>query len=121
MTTLQRSERYTMGRDALRLLCSVLIKPGTRYEFCRMIDPKVFEEALQSIVFEEVKALGAVESRRLRELLPGRITLRGFPEFDLQEFLSPNEVSEQEIEKLFESTFRLVNLSETPEDFPATF
>jgi hypothetical protein len=84
-----------------------------------MIEAKVFEDALQSIVFEEVNALGAVESRRLRELLPGRITLRGFPEFDLQEFLAPSEVSEQEIEKLFESAFRLVELSETPEDLTA--
>jgi hypothetical protein len=118
MTTPQTNERHTLGRNTLRLLCSVLIKPGTRVEFCEVIDPSVFLDALQSVVFEEVKAMGAVESKRLRELLPAKITLRGFPEFDLHEFLAPSEVSEQEIEKLFESAFRLVDLSETQDSQP---
>ena len=119
MTAPATSERNTLGRDTLRLLCSVLLKPRTRVEFCEMIQPSVFSDVLQAAMFEEVKALGAVESRRLRELLPARITLRGFPEFDSQEFLTPSEVSEQEIEKLFESAFRLVELSELSEDRPA--
>jgi hypothetical protein len=118
MTNLQTKERDTLGRNTLRLLCSVLIKPRTRVEFCGMIEASVFLDVLQIVVFEEVKALGAVESRRLRELLPSRITLRGFPEFDLQEFLAPGEVSEQEIEELFESAFRLVELSETQDGQP---
>jgi hypothetical protein len=113
MTKIQMSERDVLGRNTLRLLCSVLIKPGTRVEFCAMIEASAFLDVLQGVVFEEVKELGAVESRRLRELLPGRVTLRGFPEFDLQEFLAPSEVSEREIEKLFESAFRLVELSDT--------
>ena len=83
-----------------------------------MIEPAVFSDVLQRAVFEEVQALGAVESRRLRDFLPGRVTLRGFPEFNLPEFLAPSEVSEQEIEKLFESAFRLVKLSESSEDLP---
>jgi hypothetical protein len=109
------TDRATVGRNTLRLLCSVLIKPGTRLEICQMIDPGVFSDVLQIVVFEEIRSLGKIESKRLRELLPARITNRGFPDFDLYEFLSPSEVSEQEIEKLFESAFRLVELSETQE------
>ena len=112
------TDRATLGRNTLRLLCSVLIKPGTRLEICQMIEPGVFSEVLQIVVFEGIRELGKIESKRLRELLPARITNRGFPDFDLYEFLSPSEVSEQEIEKLFESAFRLVELSETQESLP---
>jgi hypothetical protein len=116
MTRTQITERNSLGHSTLRLLCSVLIKPGTRVEFCQMIEPTVFVDLLQRVVFEEVKSLGAVESRRLRELLPARVTLQGFPEFDLPEFLGPGGVTEQEIEKLFESVFRLVQLSDPAEE-----
>jgi len=46
-------------------------------------------------VFEEIRDLGSIESRRLRELLPARVTNRGFPDFDLNELLAPREVSEK--------------------------
>jgi hypothetical protein len=48
-------------------------------------------------------------------MLPGRITNRGFPDFDLQGLLEPKLVSEEQIEKLFRSSLRLMdveNLSE---------
>lgn len=118
MTVSRITNRDTLGRNTLRLLCSVLIKPGTRVEMCNLIEPGVFTDVLQIVLFEELRALGPIESRRLRELLPARITNRGFPDFDLYEFLAPSEVSEQEIEKLFESAFRLVELSETQDNQP---
>jgi hypothetical protein len=113
------TDRELLGRNTLRLLCSVLIKPGTRVELCHMIEPGAFSDVLHVVIFQEILALGSVESRQLRELLPAHITHRGFPEFDLNDFLAPAEVSEQEIEKLFESAFRLVELSEPEETRPA--
>src|SRR6267378_7163579 len=86
--------RLHMERNTLRLLCSVLLKPGTRLEICRLLDPCVFHDPLRRAVFEEIRALGAVESRRLRELLPARVANRGFPDFNLHDFLAPHEVSE---------------------------
>jgi len=110
------SGRLQLERNTLRLLCSVLLKPGTRLEICRLLDPDVFHDPLQRVIFEEVRALGAVESRRLRELLPARITNRGFPEFDLHEFLAPHEVSEAEIDKLFEGALHLLDQSHPDEE-----
>ena len=55
--------RPQLERNALRLLCSVLLKPGTRLEICRLLDPRVFHDPLRRVVFEEIRALGAVESR----------------------------------------------------------
>jgi hypothetical protein len=69
-----------LERDTLRLLCSVLIKSGTRLEICRLLDPAVFQDPLRRVVFEEIRALGAIESRRLREILPSKVTNRGFPD-----------------------------------------
>jgi len=67
-----------LERNTLRFLCSVLIKSGTRVEICKLLDPRVFEDPLQRVVFEEIRELGSIDSRRLRELLPARVANRGF-------------------------------------------
>jgi len=103
--------RFQLERNTLRFLCSVLIKSGTRVEFCKLLDPSIFEDPLQRVVFEEIRDMGSVDSRRLRELLPARVTNRGFPDFDLKELLAPYEVSEKEIDQLFESALQLLDLS----------
>ena len=95
----------------MRFLCSVLIKSGTRVEICKLLDPRVFEDPLQRVVFEEIRELGSIDSRRLRELLPARVANRGFPDFDLKELLAPHEVSEKEIDHLFESALQLLDFS----------
>ena len=112
----ESSGRLQLERNTLRLLCSVLLKPGTRLEICRLLEPGVFQDSLHRILFEEVRALEAVQSRLLRELLPGRVTNRGFPEFDLHEFLAPHEVNEAEIDKLFEGVLQLLDQSHPDEE-----
>jgi hypothetical protein len=107
------AERGELERDALRLLCSVVIKPATRQEFCASLTPDVFMDPLRRVVFEEIYALGAIPSRQLRELLPARVTNRGFPDFDLEHLLHPRAVNEADLEKLFASVLRLLELSET--------
>jgi hypothetical protein len=116
MPTQDSDGRSQLERNALRLLCSVLLKPGTRLEICKLLKPGVFHDPLQRVVFEEIRALGAVESRRLREVLPARVTNRGFPDFDLYDFLAPHEVSEAEIDKLFEGALLLLDQSHPDEE-----
>src|SRR5260370_37858211 len=105
------SGRLALQKSTLRFLWSVLIKSGTRVEICKLLDPGVFEDPLQRAVFEEIRELGSIDSRRLRALLPARVTIRGFPDFHLNEFLAPHEVSEKEIDQLFESVLQLLDLS----------
>jgi len=102
---------FQLERNTLRFLCSVLIKSGTRVEICNLLDPGVFEDPLQRVVFEEIRDLGSISSRRLRELLPARVSNRGFPDFDLKELLAPHEATEKEIDQLFESALRLLDRS----------
>lgn len=109
--TVESEIRPLLETNTLRFLCSMLIQGGTRGEICQLLDPSVFQDPLRRAVFEEIRGLGSVDSRRLRELLPGRVTNRGFPDFDLKSFLTPHEVSEKEIDQLFESALQLLDLS----------
>jgi hypothetical protein len=109
-------DKIQLERDTLRLLCSVLIKSGTRQEICKLLDPGVFQDPLQRVIFEEIRELGAIESRRLRKLLPTRVANRGFPEFDLHKFLAPPQATEEDIEQLFESALRLLDQSHPDEE-----
>ena len=104
------SERERMERNTLRLLCSVLVKPGTRLEICRLLHPRDFLDPLRRAVFEEVQAAGVISSKQLRASLPAAVAGRGFPDFDLEKLLAPKLASEAEIEQLFESTLRLLKL-----------
>jgi hypothetical protein len=69
------------------------------------------------VIFEEIRELGPIDSRRLRQLLPVRVTNRGFPDFDLRTFLAPHEASEKDIDELFESALELLDISH-PDDEP---
>jgi hypothetical protein len=108
--------RFQLQKNTLRFLCSVLIKSGTRSEICKLLDPDVFDDPLHRVVFEEIREMGSMDSRRLRELLPARVTNRGFPHFDLKQLLAPYEVSEKEIDHLFESALQLLDLSNPDEE-----
>ena len=116
MTTSDPESLSLLEKNTLRFLCSVLIKGGTRGEICCLLDPSVFQDPLRRVVFEEIRELGAIDSRRLRELLPARVTNRGFPDFDLQAFLAPHEVTEQEIDQLFESALQLLDMGHSGEE-----
>ncbi|HKM66356.1 MAG TPA: hypothetical protein VJX70_04250 [Candidatus Acidoferrum sp.] len=107
---MERDEELREERRALRLLCSNLVRPMTRMELCGLLDSSLFADTLNRVAFEEIRAMGAVPAARLREALPGRITNRGFPDFELLEFLGKEMASEGEIEELFMSVLRLIKL-----------
>ncbi|HEY2548667.1 MAG TPA: hypothetical protein VGI46_21510, partial [Candidatus Acidoferrum sp.] len=103
-------DREQMERNTLRLLCSVLVKPGTRLEICRLLHAHDFLNPLRRAVFEEVQAAGVISSKQLRASLSALMVARGFPAFNLDKLLAPKLASEAEIEQLFESTLRLLKL-----------
>jgi hypothetical protein len=113
-----QAKHIAMERDTLRLLCSMLIKRVTRVEICGLVDATTFVDPLQRILFEEIRSLGALDATKLRQLLPVRVNKRGFPDFDLQELLTPDLVSEQEIEQL-QSALRLIEIQSDNESMEA--
>lgn len=116
MSASESAGRSALETNTLRFLCSVLIKGGTRGEICRVLDPAVFQDPLRRVIFEEIRRLGPIDSSRLRELLPARVTNRGFPDFDLHAFLAPHGATEKEIDHLFESALQLLDLSHPGEE-----
>jgi hypothetical protein len=107
-----RAARERFERDAIRLLCSDLITPETRMRLAEMLTACKFTEDLNRVVYEAIVSAGVVSARRLRELLPGRVTNLGFPDFELQEYLGRNGATD-DIDKLFES---LLELTDAPPD-----
>jgi len=103
-------------RQALRLLCSNLIRPLTRVELCKLLSPDLFQDTLHRVTFEEIQMAGAIPAARLREALPARITNRGFPDFELGELLGQNTATESEIEELFLSVLQLIRLGHASDD-----
>ncbi len=97
-------------RDTLRFLCSILIQPATRAEIVGLLDASQFSDIICRVIFEEIGALGAVPSRTLRELLPARIANRGFPDFDLKDFLGNSSASESEVEELYMSVLEMIEV-----------
>jgi hypothetical protein len=120
MSSLNAADHISAERDLLRLLCSVLVKPVTRVELCRLIDPGKFLEPLQRVLFEEIRAMGPIDAKLLLQSLPGRVTNRGFPDFDLDDLLTPKLVTEREIENLFQSALRLIDVDESSEGLTET-
>jgi hypothetical protein len=70
----------------------------------------LFDDPLHRTVLEEISALGPVAPPILRQLLPARITNRGFPDFDLRAFLGPDQVNENDVEELFRSVLQMIEL-----------
>lgn len=99
-------------RQALRLLCSNLIRPRTRIELCKLLAPGLFQDLLHRVAFEEIQTAGAIPAARLREALPARITNRGFPDFELSQFLGKNTATASEIEELFQSVLELIRVGQ---------
>jgi len=97
-------------RQALRLLCSNLIRPLTRMELCKLLAPGLFQDLLHRVAFEEIQTAGAIPAAQLREALPALITNRGFPDFELSEFLGKDTATEKEIEELFQSVLEFIRL-----------
>jgi hypothetical protein len=95
-------------RNTLRLLCSDLLQAATRVELLELLDGELFTDELHRVAYEEMRAMGAVAPRRLRELLPARITNRGFPDFDWKKFLGAEVATEKEIEELYASVLRMI-------------
>ncbi|MGB7847587.1 MAG: hypothetical protein WBL63_18380 [Candidatus Acidiferrum sp.] len=108
MVPSHRAAREQFERDALRLLCSELILPETRKGLEGLLKEYVFADGLNQAVFEAIVGIGAVPARRLKELLPGRVTNLGFPDFEMKDFLGQDGARENDIDKLFGSLLELI-------------
>jgi len=97
--------REQLENDVLRLLCSDLIPAATRVRLSGQLADYGFCRDLARVVYEEIAVLGE---------MPARMTNRGFPDFELNQFLGRREGMDDEIEKWFESLLELIEEHPTP-------
>lgn len=114
MASGNNDSREQLEKDALRLLCSDLIPPATRLRLCGQLAHHGFCRDLSRVVYEEIAALGPLTARRLRDMLPARMTNRGFPDFELNQFLQRRDGMSDEIEKWLESLLELIDEQPKP-------
>jgi hypothetical protein len=103
-----RATRERFERDAIRLLCSDLIDAGARGRLAGLLEHYAFLDGLNHAVYEAIVGVGTVNARRLRELLPGRVTNLGFPDFELRDYLGRNGETD-DIDRLFEHLLELMD------------
>lgn len=108
MINSHRAKREQFERDALRLLCSELLPPGPRAQLAELLKTYVFVDDLNHAIYESIFSIGPVSVHRLRELLPGRVTNLGFPDFELKDFLGHSGEAD-DIDKLFDSLLELTD------------
>ncbi|HKV25611.1 MAG TPA: hypothetical protein VJN93_13540 [Candidatus Acidoferrum sp.] len=96
--------------DTLRLLCCPSVKAGTRLEICRLLQPEDFRDPFRRALFEEIVAAGNINARRLRALLPSRLSSRGFSAAELDRLCPQKSVTAPEMEQLFQSALYLLKL-----------
>src|ERR1700747_3121674 len=97
MVTVHKDLREQLEKDTLRLLCSDLIPPQIRMQLSGQLADYRFRQDLNHVVYEESAALAETPARRLKNLLPARMTNRGFPDFEVNEFLGRREGMDDEI------------------------
>ena len=108
MVNSHKATREQFERDAMRLLCSDLIEPDIRQRLAGLLKSYNFSDSLNDAVYESILSIGAVPARRLRELLPGRVTNLGFPDFDVKDYLGQTGAT-HDIDKLFEHLLELTD------------
>jgi hypothetical protein len=82
------SEQFRLERKKLRLLCSPKLSARKRTALCEQWKAEQFLDAEHQVIFEEICRLAAAGEARLRELLPARVTNRGFPDVAMEEYFS---------------------------------
>lgn len=103
-----RATREEFERDAMRLLCSDLVEPETRMRLAGLLKQYEFADLVNEAMYESIVSVGEVPARRLRELLPGRVTNLGFPDFELKDYLGQNGATD-DVDRLFESLLALTD------------
>lgn len=82
------NKKFLEEREQLRFLCARNLSVEQRAKLCGEWKPEQFMDDIHRVILEEIIKLGTVGADQLRELLPARLTNRGFPEVEMEEYFS---------------------------------
>jgi hypothetical protein len=89
-----------LERRVLALLCSRNAEPEAREIARRGLANYRWREPVHQGVFDVIMSFPSAGNRALREQLPGRLTRRGFPDFDFESLFESRESESGELERL---------------------
>lgn len=88
-----RTETSTTAREreVLRALCAVELSSKERERALSSLAKYRFRDAHHQIFFDVLREIPSASPALLRERLPALLTRRGFPDFDMEFFLSAGQ------------------------------
>lgn len=93
--------------ELLRGLCSASLPAPARLRLSLALQGELFHSLEHRLAFAEIRALAqrapAASPAQFRELLPARITARGFPDFPFDSLFNPETVPAAELEPRLEA------------------
>src|SRR5213594_3953401 len=82
----------------LRALCQGTPEGSVRASAKRILGSYRWREPLHQAVFEVIMGMPKHDTRVIRDLLPARLTRRGFPDFNLSDFFGGRAVARKRVE-----------------------
>ena len=95
-------------RELLRRLCVGGMAAAERESVLAFLEGHAFHSVIHEQVFHALRELPADRPEVVREQLAARLTRQGFPDVDLQDFLSPAEPASLSTEELLRQLRRQV-------------
>jgi hypothetical protein len=89
-----------LERLALQAISSATPEGKVRETARRILAGYCWREPFHQVMFEAL--MSTEDSRVIRELLPARLTRKGFPDFDIDDLFEPSGLSPEQIQQLFE-------------------
>jgi hypothetical protein len=97
----QENDLLERERLILRaLMCGPASKGFLRESAKRLLRSYCWREPLHQALFEAIVSIPTDDPQVIRSQLPTRLTRRGFPDFELDDFLKPSLLSREEAERL---------------------
>jgi hypothetical protein len=98
--TSEQSHILEVERRVLRALCQGTPQGSVRATAKDILRTYPWREPLHQVVFEVVLSIPTEAPEIIREQLPARLTRKGFPDVDIEDFLKPHGLSKEEAEHL---------------------
>jgi len=83
------NSRREMEWELLRALCSEALDANLKGDLLALLAQYHFTDPIRQAVFDEGNTIGWDRPGVLREVLPARLTRRGFPDVDFEGLLAP--------------------------------
>jgi hypothetical protein len=100
IATTPEAALFELERRALRALSSENAEPGAREIARRALTDYRWRQPVHQAVFDVIMSFPSASNKALREQLPGRLTRRGFPDFDFESLFESREPEPGELEQL---------------------